>query len=246
MISTSRNTIYRLIPKWARGFHLFTVLYAIALVTDALWDMLVNGIKIGFAGLYSNESIPRIAAERKMFQGRAESPESFAARLSTWWDVAKRSGCFYMMAKELAAYFLPGTIVIEIVTNNGTRHTLGTDGSWVIDSTAWRWTSNTAEWSRFAVLISNADLGVTSTDHLVSTVSAKVLQPGRFIGSDATADAAALRTIMETHRAPHTFCDSIIVVLDHANFWANAPDGTWLHWKNRNNFALYWAGTINA
>jgi hypothetical protein len=245
LIITSRNSVWKLLPTWARGTNLFSVIYAIVLIVDAFWDMLVAAVKIRFQGYYSNESIPRIAAERKMIQGRAESAASFAGRLSGWWDVAKRSGCFYVMAKELAAYFLPQTIAIVIITNNGTRYTLGTDGSWVVDSTAWNWDSDATQWSRFWVLLDNGVLDLTGYGRQVLQSGSNVLQPTRFVGSDATVDAPALVNIMENYRAPHTYCVHLMPILDHTNFWANLPNGTWNEWVNRNAYALYWTGTTS-
>jgi hypothetical protein len=249
LIITNRNSVWKLLPTWARGTNLFSVIYAIVLIVDAFWDMLVAAVKIRFQGYYSDESIPRIATERKMFQGRSESAASFAGRLSGWWDLAKRSGCFYVMAKELAAYFLPNAARIRIVTTNGTLYTFGTDGSWSISSViaehgvSWNWDNANAQWSRFWVLLDNSSLGLTGTDHLVLDSLANVLQPTRLVGSDITADPVALRTIMETYRAPHCHCVNIMPILDETGFWASPPNGGWGQWSARNLNALYWEGT---
>lgn len=243
-VITSRHTMFSLVPKWLRGFNAYTVLYSIQLVTDELWDILMAAVKIRFQGYYSNESIPRIASERKMFQGRAESPESFAGRLSTWWDLAKRSGCFYVMAKELAAYFLPQSARIRIVTNNGTLYTYGTDGSWTVSTLSWDWDGDATQWSRFWVLLDSGILGLTGYGRDVLQSGNLVLQPTRFVGSDATEDAQAIHDIMEQYRAPHTQCIHVMPILDENNFLANLPAGNWDQWANRNNYALYWSGTI--
>ena len=243
-VITSRHTIFNLVPKWLRGFNAYTVLYSIQLVTDALWDMLMAAVKIRFQGYYSNESIPRIASERKMFQGKIESPESFAARLSTWWDLAKRTGCFYIMAKELAAYFLPQSARIRIVTNNGTLYTYGTDGSWTVSTLAWDWDGDATQWSRFWVFLDNGVLDLTGYGRQVLQSGNNVLQPTRFVGSDATADAQIIHDIMEQYRAPHTECVHVMPILDETNFMANLPAGDWGQWANRNHYALYWSGTL--
>lgn len=242
-VITSRHTMFSLVPKWLRGFNAYTVLYSIQLVTDELWDILMAAVKIRFQGYYSNESIPRIASERKMFQGRTETPDQFAARLSTWWDVAKRTGNFYIMAKELAAYFVPTSVRIRIVTNNGTLYTLGTDGSWAITAIAWNWDGDATQWSRFWVLLDNGVLGLTGLSLEVLQTGNIIRQSTRFIGSDATADFEVLHAIVEQHRDPHTHCVHIMPILDDTNFWANRPAGNWDRWANRNNYALYWEGT---
>lgn len=242
-IITSRNTIFNLVPKWLRGFNAYTVLYSIQLVTDALWDMLVAAIKIRFQGYYSDESMPRIASERRMIQGRIESATDFAARLSTWWDVSKDSGTFYRMASELRKYFLPQQPRIQIVSNNGTSYYLAADGTWIVSTVSWNWDGSTAQWSRFWVLIYNDVLGVTGTDLEVLRTATDVLEPTRFVGSDATIDFSKLRSIMEDFRDPHTHCVHIMPILDDTNFWASPPSGNWDRWENRSNYALYWEGT---
>lgn len=249
---THRDEIYRLIPKWARGFNLFSVLYAIAMVADALGTALFAAVKIRFPGYYSNESLPRIGSERRLSQGPNETPESFAERLSAWWDTAKLTGNFLTMAQQIQAYCLPATYRVELVSNNGNRHILDTDGSWTVTESAWDWDGDATQWSRFWVLLANTALGVTGTDHVVMDPVANVLQAGRDVGSDtpylnaATSpipDHREIRRIMELQRDPHTQCEGILLLIDPNAFWADMPDGTWDRWANRNTNALYWAGT---
>lgn len=256
-LSTFRNLGYRLIPNWAHGGNLFRVLYAIWIIVDALGDMLLAAVKIRFPGYYSNESLPRLSSERMIYQGPNESPSSFAARLATWWDVAKHSAMFLTMAQQIQAYCLPGLYRVEIVQNNGLRYTLGADGSWTIDQTTWNWDGDTMKWSRFWVLLSNTSLGVTGYDATIEnaslTIGAFNAQPdGRDVGSDTpflnydtspVPDHREIRRIMEVHRAPHACCDLILLLLGHDNFWASPPAGNWDRWKNRSSLALYWEGT---
>jgi hypothetical protein len=243
MLQSHRHQMWRLVPWWLRGFYAFRILYAIAVVVDALGDALLAAVKIRFPNLYSTESLSPLGAERRKRRGRNESPESFAARLDAWWDTAKHSGDFCTIAKELAAYYLPTRVKIEIVSNNGTRYTLGTDGSWVIDSVSWTWDSHSEYWSRFWVLIANDAIQATSTSRVVLDPSENVLQDTRFVGSDATDTAADLRAILEDNRPPHTHCEHIMVLLDYTEFWASPPSGNWDRWANRSQQALYWGGT---
>jgi hypothetical protein len=243
-LSTYRNKMFGLVPRWLRGLRAFRVLYAIALVVDAMGDALIAAVKIRFQGLYSDESAPLLGAERAgMTQGKNETIASFCDRMRNWWDIGKHSGDFYTMAKEMAAYFLPSLVVINIISNNGTRYVLGVDGSWTVSTVSWNWDGDSTKWSRFWILIDNAYLSVTSTDHLILDAAADVLQPTRFVGSDSTVDAAELRRIMELRRPPHCHCEHIMPILDSTSFWNSPPNGTWKYWANRNNAALYWEGT---
>lgn len=240
---THRHTLFNLIPKWLRNNNAYRVLYAVAIVMDALGDALFAAVKIRFPNVYSEESLSLLASERRMVRGRSESAESFAARLNQWWDVAKHSGDLFTIAKEVAKYFLPAHVIVQCVTNNGTMYTLGVDGSWSISTVSWNWDNHPEYWSRFWVLISNAVIGATGTNALVQDSSQWVLDTSRMVGSDTTDTAADVRLIEETHRAPHKHCSGILVLLDVDAFWAEPPDGDWNYWANRNPNALYWAGT---
>ena len=146
---THRHSMFELAPRWLRNTNAYSVLYSIALMADAIGDALFAANKIRFPNFYSAESLPMIGNERRMVRGPNESAESFAARLCQWWDVAKQSGDFITIARQLAAYFLPAQAVIQIVNNRGFRYTLGTDGSWTIDHIQWDWDGNMFKWSRF-------------------------------------------------------------------------------------------------
>lgn len=201
-----------------------------------------------------------MSSDWKIYQGPNEPDSSFFPRLGTWWDVAKHLGNFLTMAQQLQAYCLPAKYVIEIVSNNGTRYTLGTDGSWAVDSTSWNWDGDPTKWSRFWILLSNSALNVTGTDHLVLDAASNVGQPTPWVSSPTSRDVGSttpylnyttsprpdhdeLQRIMEVQRDPHTFCDGILLLLDHDSFWASPPNGHWDRWVNRSNFALYWGGT---
>lgn len=240
---THRHRLYELVPRWLRGFNAFTVLYAIAVVADALGDALFAAMKIRFPNVHSEESLPLLASERRMVRGRSESAESFAARLDQWWDVAKHSGDLFTIAKEVSKYFLPAHVSVQVVTNNGTLYTLSDDGGWHVGSCSWNWDNQPQYWSRFWLLISNTVIEATDTEELVNS-GQWVLDRNRFVGSAATDTAADVRLIEETHRAPHNHCAGILVLLDVDAFWASPPDGSWNYWANRNPNALYWAGTL--
>lgn len=261
-----RNYGYQLVPRWARGPRLTKLLYAIWTVADEIATMCLMAIKIRFPGVFSYESVPRIASERHLFQGPNELVAHFCERLKTWWDVGKHSGNFYTMAQQIQAYCLPAKFVVEIVQNNGVRYTLGTDGSFSMDQTTWNWDGDSKQWSRFWVLLSNSALGVTGTSQPVDSslihpgAIITVKQPGRDVGEDTPylnystspiPDHKSIRRIMEFHRCPHAFCSGIILLLYHDAFWLHPPTpnadaelGTWNQWKNRDSVnARYWAGT---
>lgn len=249
---THRHTAYRLLPPWARRFNLFSVIYAGALVLDALADALMAAVKIRLGAVYSDEGLPRTGSERKIYRGPNEGVDSYVARLSQWWDVGKRTGDFLTIARELQNYALPTTYEVAIVTNDGHRYTLSTTGTWTIESVPWNWDGQDLP-SRFWVLLTNTALAVTGTDHVVLDAGASVLQAGRSVGSDTpylnvvtspTPDPKELQRRLEVYRPPHMHCEHIMLLLDPVAFWASPPAGNWQLWANRNDAALYWTGTI--
>ena len=201
MLTRHRNEVYRLLPRWAHGINLFRLVYSIVIIVDCLGDALLAAIKIRFQGLYSNESLPRLSSERKVWQGPNESPESFALRLQQWWDIGKHWASFITMAEQLQAYFLPDSVRIEIVQNNGLRFTLsargplglvldnplddglgsGSEPTWTQDSTSWNWDGDTSKWSRYWVLIDNRDANL-----ITGGTARKVGQSGAKVGQVQT------------------------------------------------------------
>lgn len=253
---TSRSTTWQLVPKWARGLNFFRLLYVFAVIFDAMTDWLLVAIRIRFVGLYSPEAAQRLALERLIFLAPNEDTDTRAMRLAAWWDVNKRAGDFLTMARSIQEYFYPDTPMIEIVSNDGTCHRLARNGTWTIFATRWDWDGHGAatHWSRFWVLISPYSPGVTGTTRAVLQPGATLLQASHMVGSDTpylnralepTPDPRAIRAIEEARRPPHCHCDSILLLLDHEAFWDafNIPAGNWQYWRNRNPYALYWAGT---
>jgi hypothetical protein len=240
---THRHMLYELLPTWLRNANAFRVLYAIALVADALGDALFAAIKIRFPGFYSNESLPLLGSDRRRARGPHESAESFANRLTKWWDSAKQTGDLLSVAREVADCFLPATPPVVIVTNNGTRYTLGADRSWSIDSVAWNWDGHTEQWSRFWVLLDNSAVQAIRTTLGISGASALVRDDFRRIGANVNDFDRCVRDAVERVRPPYNHCSGILVVLDAGGFWSAPPDGDWNYWANRNLNALYWEGT---
>jgi len=224
MLFTHRNAVYNMLPPWARGWNLFRLIYAFVLIVDMLGDALLAAINIRFPGRYSNESLPRIGSDRRMWQGPNESADSFAARLSTWWDVAKHSGTFLTMAQQIAAYFLPDVARIEIVSNNGTRYTLGTDGSWTIDQTSWNWDRDYAQWSRFWVLIDNGDVGAMGTGQTVKPTFELPLEMPIELGGSSSGDVSVAQPNPWKAQPGSRFVGSDVPYLNYAT--SPTPDST--------------------
>jgi hypothetical protein len=250
-----RHTIWKLLPRWARGFNLFSVLYACATILDALGDALLAAAKFRFPGLYSSESLKRTGVERRLFQGPNETDLAFGVHLGIWWDVAKREAHTKTMLQEIQHYCAPSPFKVQLVTNSGALFTLDIDGTYTSEwiDPMWDWDGDSSKVSRFWVLIYPTELPIEEFNTTIDPGDGSViLQPMRDVGASTpylnksrspVPDHIAIRRILEMHRAPHTHCDLIIVVLDSVAFWSWPRDGTWDQWANRSNDALYWEGT---
>lgn len=251
---THRHTAYELVPKWARGFFLGGLLYAINLVFDELYDMLLAAVWIRFPNRYSPESMRRLGSERGLRRAPLESDDSYADYLKRWWDLSKTSGTFWSLLERVQHFFAPAGADVRVVCNDGRYYRIAPNGDRTKGTTSWNWDGHSEKWSRFWLIIDNTDVGATGTDR-------KVLQPGDtvrnddyLVGSDvlnrggalsyALPDAKEIQAILEAERCPHAFCDCVIVILDSNAFWENPPNtGDWDRWVRRSTQALYWEGT---
>jgi hypothetical protein len=250
-LATFRHTAWRLLPWWARGANLYRLIYACALIFDAIGTAFLASLRLRFPGLYSEESLARLGTERKLWRGPNESADSFTERLRAWWGTARRVGSAFEILRQLQAYTLPATYELHLITNVGFRITLHADGTFATDQIAWSWDGDTSKWSRFWIVLENSALPAITLDRVVLNASAAVLQPTRSVGAETqylnpvtspTPDPWALRRILEDNRPPHTHCEQMILVVD-SRFWSELPAGNWGDWGNRSLFALYWEAT---
>jgi hypothetical protein len=255
-------------------------LYSFAIMSDILGDDLVAGIRKRFptyiepgSSAPASDALSYIGRDRTIPQGPSEPNASYALRLSRWIDDWKLSGNAFVLLDQLAAYFTPQTTTLRLVNNWGIWYTRNPDGSrslvqspLVVGVGNWNWDNKGPwqanpgplfAWSRFWVIIyCNGgvpfDVGPRWGD-----VGA-VYSSSRTWGSTATPDqVAAIRSIVLTWKAAHSWCQNIILAFDPASFnpaganGAPLPDGTWGAWSKttavpapaaRLATARYWKG----
>lgn len=183
IIVTHRDTIRRSSPPWLQTGIAEKLLYAIAVQLDALGDGIVAGVKLRFPGVYSNESLGLIGAERRIRRGLYEADANYAERLTRWWtDHATRGGP-YALLNQLWYHYSPNNFPIHLVYQSGRRFILDPDGTITRDIVGF---PNTAKWSRWQLLyftdepIDPVDVAIIPRDWIAAHIlgSVKVIPSG--------------------------------------------------------------------
>lgn len=240
------------------------VLYAIALLYDALITRIQLGVKARFPGAGATEdSLVYIGRDRLIARGPAETREVYEGRLPGAIDKHRTRGNAWRMMEQIRAYCSPHAVRVRVWTERGKVYTLDRDESTsVVRTTDWDWDGSALEdaWARFWVLI-YVTTDATPQPWQRITWGQPGLQwgtSGYTWGSTASpADVQAIRNIVEAWKMEGSHCQYIMVVFDDTEFDPTdtappLPDGTWGPWsKNsggtqvatRSDKAIYWPGT---
>jgi hypothetical protein len=259
-ITTFRDAIRNVTPRWLRGFWGYRFLYSIGVHLDAIGDAVKFGVAARFPNVVeeiADETLPLTARERGITKGFDETNEAFAVRLARWLDDHRREANPYTLMRQLQGYLSPHLVPMRVVNNTGAWYSLAADGtpSYHFGGN-WNWDNQAGSWSRFWVIIyPPADLWVR--DGLWDGHRGGWTSDGTVFGSTATiGQAAAVRNIIEAWRAPHSRCVNVIIAFDATKFDPSdssppLPNGTWGNYldsssssANREKTASYWRGTI--
>jgi hypothetical protein len=121
---------------------------------DVLVTRMIEGVALrmpGALGTIDPTALALTGRERRIRRGPGEDDETYARRLSTWWDAHRTRGGPYALLGQLREFFLDWLSVrMDVVYHSGTRRWIDTDGVITRDSIEWNG-DGTEEWSQFWV-----------------------------------------------------------------------------------------------
>lgn len=128
-LPTFRDLVYAVSPPWLRRHYGVRVLYACAVIADALADALVAGVKLRFPRVYSDESLPQLGRERRIRRGRLETADKYATRLRRWLEDHQVRGGPRALLSQLRAFFADAPFEVHLVYASGARYRLDAQGN---------------------------------------------------------------------------------------------------------------------
>lgn len=235
-MTTFRDSAWNLSPPRLRTDVAAKMVYALfALPFDAMAQAATEAVRARFPDLAPEDALPYLGRDRGIARGPKEPSTSYRARLLLWLDTWRGAGVGRTLLDQLAAYVLPATCRMRLITQAGLVYTREADGTFSIARAGgtWNWDGDASSWARFVVVIyPGADLwteGPTWGD--AALWGGGWGSPGYTWGTTATPEqVAGIRAIVRDWKPAASLCESIIVAFDPASFDAamtNWPDGLW-------------------
>ena len=261
-ITTFRDSIRRLSPRWLSHGNAEKLLYAIGVHLDALGDAAVAAIAARFPNFYTPETLAITGRERGIRRGFVETDAGYAERLRVWWDTQKHRGNPYSLMRQVQGLLAGHLVPMAVVNNSGAWYTLDAAGvPGYHPTTAWNWDGDTRRWSRFWLILYPPNTLWTPT---VGWGSGDVWGSNTFGDPDtqvtwgSTArlnEVNQIRALVSEWQAPHARCQNIIVAWNTTVFRPDQtapplPDGTWHNYakivsgayvRSRDPSAIYWS-----
>ena len=198
-------------PPWMRGTWGEKLLNIIGGVFDEAYGAVYQAGAAGSvdAPTFPNDALGLVGSERNIERYPSETDAQFKVRVKGAWESWAQAGTMRLVAELAAAGF---TAVIK-------------------ENWQWDWDGDSANWSRFWVVITGHDWELTQWGE-------GVWGEGVW-GCDATiAEAQTLIRLVRKWKPAHAV--AIIVVVFDLDAWdSDQPDGTWGDPANRNTAALY-------
>jgi hypothetical protein len=142
--------VWRIGPPWLQRTMAVRILSAMMVPFDALADKTVDSIKARFPNA-TNDALPQIGRERRIRRGPAENAGTYSRRLLSWWDDHRGRGGPYALLRQLRAFWLDTyNVQIDVVSYNGLRHSIDTNGVITRDQITWT-PDASGEWAQFWV-----------------------------------------------------------------------------------------------
>lgn len=146
---TFRDTLFKLCPPWLQKGRAQKVMYAIGLHLDMLTDMVTDGVKMRFPGIFLNKALTYSGRERRIRRGRNEAAETYALRLLDWINAHKRRGNPFALLEQLFGFWSPNNFAIDLVNVHGVRFKLDPgDGAITVVPSAYG-VVTAAQWARW-------------------------------------------------------------------------------------------------
>lgn len=240
------------------------VLYAMALVLDALSQRQSMGTAAKFPSYAPDDALNLIGRDRLIVRGPDESVSSYQARLIRYLSDHKVRGNPWALMEQIRGYCSPHAVKVRTVDEHGNWRFIDSDGTrsrTLGDDWDWDGSALTDAWGRFWLIIEPASLsepwapGPDIGDP--DLWDGEIGTPGYTIGSTATPnDVASIRSIVKAWKRAGVKCVNVILSFRSAQFIPSSsdnPDGSpsWSGYSYNNAgtqvpardfFGRYWLG----
>jgi hypothetical protein len=268
-----REKLIEFVPPRFYAKNIFRWLYCHALIADAALELILQAAIVRFPGIGTETALSRMARDRGIRQGFAETSESFAERLLDWLDAHKRAGSAFEVMRQVQGYLGPKKPRIRHVITKGPPYpvsvwrTLNTDGTTetAIKAVNFDWdgldTDNTYTSRAWLIIYSVSPENPWDTDGDWDSTAASTWDEDELIGtwgSTATqAQIQGVRDIIRDWKGAQSLYQEVIISFDATNFDPEDaappnPDGTWAHYGTndagtevpaRDLNSVFWLGT---
>lgn len=250
-----RDTVFRIGTPWMMRRVFARIRWGTALLLDADWSLLEEGIKLRMPGVGNPEALPYIGNDRQIDRGPYESDATYIERLKDAFDTWKKAGSVAVVLEQLRYYFADGPLVppIRAVADRGVWHEIDPVTAAITKTVAspsnWEWDAHTgSRWWRGWIII-DSSAGPWTTWQ-IGTSGKKIGEAGLTIGSTAkTHEVAEIRKRVLKWKPQHVDAKHVIVTFASTDFEATdppgAPDmpaGEYDNPVNRKRPGCYWHG----
>src|SRR5512143_1883723 len=90
-LQTFRDSLFRALPRWLKGFWGARLIYSIIIIVDALGTAAKKALIARFPG-FNSQAIPYLCRDRGMRRGPNETDEQIVARLLGWLEAKRLLG----------------------------------------------------------------------------------------------------------------------------------------------------------
>lgn len=225
-----RDEMRRRSPRWFTRRVAYRVLYSIALHFDALVQMMSRAIKLRYAGLYSNETLPLLARETDTILGLNETEAQLAERIHGAWQREAGKGGPYTLLDEIWLHYRPSVFRVDLVYPSGAHFVLNTNRTVTWDPIDFEVGFPSAQWARWFLIYSwptaIADDGLWDDEAGNDTDNWDAPGVWDYAPADLSeATVADLRRVPAAYNNAH--CFGQIILLDAGNQLWDFPDGDW-------------------
>ena len=220
------------------------VLWGAAVVLDALAQATREGVFAAWPGYGTPSALSETGKSRQIVRGRAETNDSYAARLRDWRELHKARGLMFGLTREVQHYLGKTNagqfFEVRCVNRAGVWGMRDAAGEYTFldpGATAWPW-----DWDSVSHPERNdpqapfwSDIWVIVQPEVYAPIGAWTLSTTSWGHAAPQTEVAALRGLLEDWKAGHSFVRAVIwnpnpVDLDPTLFGSVRPDGTWGSW----------------
>ena len=153
-LSVFRDSIEDLAPPWLATGAGQRVLYLPGLLTDALTQAALDGVKSRFPGYGLSDALTFIGADRQIVRGPDEPDADYIIRLQKWLDSWQHAGSPYGLLPQLEGLNAPVIRTWRTVDNSSNWYWINAgDTTLTINSSHgaanWNWDGLSTQWARF-------------------------------------------------------------------------------------------------